>query len=163
MTTEIKKAERPTDPWSELDRAIEQTRTQLYQAFGLQPFGRLFGPFDSVDTTPFLRAARVDVADTGKTFKVVAEIPGIPKEQLDIRVRGTSVEIRAEQAKETEKKDADYVHRERMYTGFYRALELPEPVVATEAKAQVLNGVLELELPKVTPTPSSDEVKVPVA
>jgi HSP20 family protein len=163
MTTAIKKTEKTSDPWTDLERAIEQTRSQFYQAFGLQPFGAAFAPFEGGETAPFLRAARVDVEDTGKTFRIVAEIPGIPKDHLDIRVRGTSVEIRGEQTQETEKKGHEFVHRERTYAGFYRSLELPEPVVGTEAKAKVENGVLELELPKVTPTPSSDEVKVAIA
>jgi len=163
MTQEIKKIENPTDPWSELDRALEQTRAQLYSTFGLQPFGPAFAPLDATSPPAIFRAARIDVADTGKSFRIVAEIPGIPKENLDIRVRGASVEIRGEQAKETERKETDFVHRERTYAGFYRSFELPEAVVAAEAKAKVENGVLELELPKVTPTPSTDEVKVAVA
>jgi len=163
MTTEIKKTESPSDPWTELDRALEETRAQIYRTLGLQPFGLPFAPVDAATAPAFFRAARIDVADTGKSFRIVAEIPGIPKEQLDIRVRGASVEIRGEQAKETEQKATDYVHRERTYSGFYRSLELPEAVVAAEAKAKVENGVLELELPKVTPTPSADEVKVSVA
>jgi HSP20 family protein len=163
MTTEIKNPENPTDPWSELDRALEQTRAQFYHTFGLQPFGPAFAPLDATGTPATFRAPRIDVADTGKSYRIVAEIPGIPKEHLDIRVRGTSVEIRGEQQKETEQKETEYVHRERTYAGFYRSLEMPEPVVAAEAKAKVENGVLELELPKVTPTPSTDEVKVTVA
>ena len=163
MTTEIRKPERATDPWSDLDRALEETRAQFFRAFGLQPFGGAFAPVEGTNLAPYLRAARVDVADTGKAFHITAEIPGIPKDHLDIRVRGTNVEIRGEQAQETEKKGKEYVHRERTYSGFYRSLELPEPVVATEAKAKVVDGVLELDLPKVAPTPSSDEVKVAVA
>jgi HSP20 family protein len=163
MTAEIQKAKNPTDPWSELDRVLEETRAQFYKTFGLLPFGSVYSPFEAGTPTPVFRAPRIDVADTGKSYRIVADIPGIPKDQLDIRVRGTNVEIRGEQAQETEEKGKEYVHRERTYAGFYRSLEMPEPVVATEAKAKVENGVLELELPKVTPTPSSGEVKISVA
>ena len=161
MTTEIKKPESPTDPWNDLEQALEQTRAQFYQAFGLQPLGVSVVPIDGAPR--LFRSPRVDVADNGKAYRIVAEVPGIPKDLIDIRVRGTSVEIRGEQAKESGEKTAELVHRERTYSGFYRSLELPEPVVATDAKAKVEHGVLELELPKVTPTPSSDEVKVAVA
>lgn len=163
MTAEIKKLKSPADPWSELDRVLDETRNQFYRTFGLQPFGSVFAPFEGTSTGPLFRAPRLDVADTGKAFRIVAEIPGIPKDHLDIHVRGTTVEIRGEQAKETEEKSKEYVHRERSYAGFYRSLEMPEPVVATQAKAKVENGVLELELPKVTPTPSSRDVKISVA
>ncbi|HYA54299.1 MAG TPA: Hsp20/alpha crystallin family protein, partial [Thermoplasmata archaeon] len=65
-------------------------------------------------------------------------------------------------ATESEQKEEHYLHRERTFAGFYRAFELPEPVVAAQAKAKVVNGVLELELPKESPTPSPEEVKVSV-
>ena len=156
MTTEIKQPETVTDPWSDLDRALEQTRARFFQAFGLPTFGAGEG------TSPFLRAARVDVTDTGAAYRIVAEIPGIPKEKLDIRVRGTTVEIRGEHAQESEEKGREFVHRERTYAGFYRALTLPEPVVGPRAVATVENGLLTLELPKEHPEPTPTEVKVSV-
>jgi HSP20 family protein len=164
MTTAIQKQETRVDPWTDLDRAFDAMRQRFFDVWGIAPFGGSFVPFEG---TPegFLRAARTDVTDTGKAYKIVAEIPGIPKEKLDIRIRGTSVEIRGENASEKNEKaekDGEFVHRERTYSGYYRSLELPEPVVATEAKAKVENGLLELELPKQNPTPSTAEVKVAV-
>ncbi len=163
MTVEIKKVETAADPWTDFENAIDATRAELFRTFGLEPFAALFPPSETTSAPNYLRAPRVDVTDTGAAYRIVADVPGIPKEQLDIRVRGTSVEIRGENAQETEEKKKEYVHRERTYAGFYRHLEMPEPVVGTDAKAKVANGVLELELPKVTPTPSADEVKVAVA
>ncbi len=163
MTVEIKKVETANDPWTDIDLALAQSRAEFFRTFGLEPFAALFPPSEATDAPRYLRAPRVDVTDTGTAYRIVADVPGIPKEQLDIRVRGTDVEIRGENAQESEEKKKDYVHRERTYSGFYRHLEMPEPVVGTDAKAKVENGVLELELPKVTPTPSADEVKVAVA
>ena len=156
MTKEIRKSEGPADPWTEIDHAFDAIRRGFAESLGISPFGG-FGPQGVV------RSPRTDVTDTGKGYKVVADIPGIPKEQLHIRVRGTVVEIRAESTTETEEKEEQYLHHERTYSGYYRALELPEPVVATEAKAKLTNGVLELELPKQHPTPSEKEVEIAVA
>ena len=155
MTSEIEQRESPADPWSDFDRAFDAMQRRFAQSFGILPFG----PFE---TEPGLRAPRMDVTDTGTAYKVVAEVPGIPKEKLDIRVRGSAVEIRAENESETEEKEERYLRRERTYAGYYRALELPEPVVASDAKAQVVNGLLELELPKQRPTASEEEVRVSV-
>ncbi|HYA71426.1 MAG TPA: Hsp20/alpha crystallin family protein [Thermoplasmata archaeon] len=155
MSTEIQERESYADPWSDFDRAFDAMQRRLAESFGILPFG----PFE---TEPGLRAPRMDVTDAGTAYKVVAEIPGIPKEKLDIRVRGPVVEIRAEHEANTEEKQERFLRRERTYAGYYRALELPEPVVATEAKANVVNGLLELELPKQHPTPSEAEVKVSV-
>jgi HSP20 family protein len=109
-----------------------------------------------------VRPARTDIVDTGSSYKVTAEVPGIPKEKLEIRVHGNSVEIRSEDDRKVEEPRGEYLHRERTYQGFYRAVELPEPVVAEKATAKVVDGVLELELPKQKPTPSPAEVRVPV-
>jgi len=156
MTHEIQQRESHADPWTDFDRAFDAMQRRLAQSFGILPFGPL-------ESEPGVRAPRMDVTDTGTAFKVVAEIPGIPKEKLDIRVRGTAVEIRAENESETEQKDERFLRQERVYKGYYRALELPEPIVASDAKAKVVNGLLELELPKQSPTPADDEVKVAVA
>ena len=161
MTREIQKRETTRDPWTDLDRWFDEFRDRFFDTWDLQPFGRPFTALASHEG-PLFRAARTDVSDTGSAFKIVAEIPGIPKDKLDIRVRGNLVEIRGESTAEKEEKEAAYVHRERAYSGYYRSLELPEPVVATEAKAKVENGLLELELPKQHPTPQSSEVKIAV-
>ncbi len=161
MTQEIQKKESRLEPWSDFDRLFDEMRQRFFDAWGLQPFGAPFLPLEGREPG-FFRAARTDVSDTGTTYKIVAEIPGIPKDHLDIRVRGTTVEIRGDAEKESEEKGAQYVHRERSYSGYYRSLELPEPVVATDAKAKVVNGLLELELPKEKPTPSQAEVKIAV-
>ncbi len=161
MTKEIQKRESRVDPWSDMDRAFDDMRQRLFDVWGIQPFGAPFLPVEGHETAYF-RAAKTDVSDTGTAYKIVAEIPGIPKDRLDIRIRGSTVEIRGESAKESEEKSTSFVHRERTYAGYYRSLELPEPVVAAQAKAKVENGLLELELPKQNPTPSESEVKIAI-
>ena len=158
MTKEIQKNETHPDAWSDLDRVFTELSSRFFEPFGLAPYGAAIRS----DGARF-RPARTDVSDTGSAYRIVAEVPGIPKEKLDIRVRGSTVEIRGEASSETGGKDGSFVHRERSYQGYYRTLELPEPVLASDAKAKVDNGLLELELPKQRPTPSPDEVKVPVA
>ena len=117
MTSEIQKPESQANPWSDLDRTFDAMQRRFAESFGILPFG----PFES---EPGFRAPRTDVTDTGTAYKVVAEIPGIPKEKLDIRVRGATVEIRAEHEAEKEEKEERYLRRERTYSGYYRAFEL---------------------------------------
>jgi HSP20 family protein len=157
MTKELAQREAPTDPWSDLDRAFQEMSERFFEPFVAGPFV----PAVRADGATW-RPARTDVTDTGAAYSIVAEVPGIPKEKLDIRVRGSTVEIRGETTEEKETEGTSYVHRERVHQGYYRALELPEPVVAAEAKAKVDHGLLELELPKQHPTPEPTEVKVPV-
>jgi HSP20 family protein len=163
MTNEIQQQPSRNDPWNDLDRIFDDLRHWVFDTFGTPLWAPALVPGEGAAAPSLFRAARTDVSDTGTAFQIVAEIPGIPKENLDIRVRGSSVEIRGEASPETKHRDhASYVHRERRYAGFYRSFELPEPVVAGDAKATVENGLLELELPKQHPSPSNAEVKVAV-
>lgn len=160
MTKELANKESASEAPTEIDRVFRDLHHGFLDAFGFEPFG--WSPYREVRDGGLFRAARTDVSDTGKAYRIVAEVPGIPKEKLEIRVRGTNVEIRGEQSTSEEKEEADYVHRERRYSGYYRTLELPEPVVADKAKARVENGLLELELPKLHPSPSNAEVRIAV-
>jgi HSP20 family molecular chaperone IbpA len=157
MTKEIEKRESRPDVWSDFDRVFHELSAGFFEPFGVAGYV----PAVPSDGAGF-RPARTDVSETGSAYRIVAEVPGIPKEKLDIRVRGSTVEIRGETTEEKETEGTSYVHRERVHQGYYRALELPEPVVAAEAKAKVDHGLLELELPKQHPTPEPTEVKVPV-
>ncbi len=154
MTTEIeaRESECVPDLWSELDQAFGAWNLGRFEPFGPRPWG----------PSPPFRPARTDVLDTGAAYQIVAEVPGIPKERIDIRLRGETVEIRgdAEAAKDGEAPSA--VYRERRSQSYRRLVQLPEPVVAADAKAKLENGVLTLELPKQHPS-ASDEVKVEVA
>ncbi len=155
MTTDI--VNRPTsDLWSQIDRAFDDLHGHLLDAFGGAPARWVRGEM------PVARAARVDVVDTGTSYRILAEVPGIPKENLELKVRGPTVEIRGQFEQAKESNDAEYLHRERLYNGFYRRLDLPEEVVGTEAKAKMNHGLLELELPKVHPAPGAGEVKIAI-
>ena len=162
MTNEIQQHESHSDLWTDLDRVFDELRERRSGPWDVRAFGPIYARLGPADGR-FLRAARTDVTDTGTSYKIVAEVPGIPKDKLDIRVRGTSVEIRGENSEASEKKDGEFVHRERTYAGYFRQLELPEGVVAAEARAKVENGLLELELPKEHPSPANGEVRVAVA
>ena len=97
------------------------------------------------------RAPPVDVVDEGDKIRVVAEIPGVNKDDLDVRVFEDSVVIRAERKHEKKQNDRGYFLRERSYSSYYRTIALPAPVVPEKAEATYRNGVLELILPKKVP------------
>jgi HSP20 family protein len=149
---------------TDTDRLYDDIWNRIMTNFGLLPFSGGWSSAPSMPSTEggLLRAAPADVVDTGKSYKVLAEIPGIPKERLDIRVRGNTLEIKGEGGTEKSSESGGYLRRERTYDGFYRTLSLPEPVLANEATARIKNGILELELPKEHPTTLSPEQKIQV-
>lgn len=152
---------RPPTALSDFDRAFEALWNRAHAAFGLSALeGPALLPWTEFGNLG--RAAPTDVVDTGAAYRIKAEVPGIPKEQIDIRVQGNIVEISGGDTSQTTDRTTEYVYRERREAGFRRSFELPEPVVADQAKAQVVNGVLELELPKQTPSPATTATKVKV-
>jgi HSP20 family protein len=151
---------KPTqDPWTDLENVFDELRNRFFAPFGTFSLPRVA----TLSAFPLAtRVPRTDIQETEDAYKIVAEIPGIPKERLEISVKGANVEIRAENETTSESKGQAYVHRERSYHGFFRSFELPEPVIGSDAQAKLENGVLELTLPKQAPKPTAKEVKVKV-
>lgn len=91
------------------------------------------------------REPLVDVFEEEKSVKVVAEIPGVKKEDIDLTVDGNRLIIRVDTP-------------ERKY---YKEVELPAEVSTTNVKAGYNNGVLEVSFPKKEPAkPRGEKIKV---
>jgi HSP20 family protein len=89
----------------------------------------------------------VNVFEQNGDFVLVAELPGVKKEDLDIQVKGDTVRLRG-------KKSVDYtdeasVHRrERVGGEFDRTLTLPAQIDVAAVTADYRDGVLTLKLPR---------------
>ena len=137
---------RPSRMWSEMDRMFEEFRRDMDEFLG-RPRTWMPGGL----ALPVRRPA-VNIEDTGKSLVVTAELPGISKEGLDLKVTDDSLEIRAEARNETEERREGYVHRERSASSFHRHMTLPAPVDLNGAEARLEDGILRIELPKRIPT-----------
>jgi HSP20 family protein len=92
---------------------------------------------------------RLDLSETDKDYLVKAEIPGVKKEDIDVRVEGRQVTISAEVKEDKEEKQNGRVLRaERRYGYASRRFMLSSEVDQAAADAKYANGVLELKLPK---------------
>jgi HSP20 family protein len=83
---------------------------------------------------------------------VEADLPGVKKDDIDVRVHGNVVQIDAEIKRESRKTgNGDRLLRSERYQGsISRSFSLAQDVDETKVKAQYDNGVLSLELPKKT-------------
>ncbi len=90
----------------------------------------------------------VDVVEGKDSFLVKADLPGIKKEELDIKVEGKFLTIKAERKEEKETKEKNYYSSERFCGTFTRMIELPADVKADQVKATYKDGVLDMTLPK---------------
>ena len=102
----------------------------------------------------------INVIETDKAYKLELAAPGMTKEDFSVRIDEEnnlviSMEKKAENKEE--KKDGRYLRREFSYSKFQQTMILPENVDKDHISAQVENGVLNIELPKL----SEEEVKKP--
>jgi HSP20 family protein len=89
----------------------------------------------------------VNVFNDGDDFVVVAELPGVKKEDLDVQVSGDTLRLRGK--KSVAYDEAASVHRRERAAGeFDRTLTLPDDLDAARVSAEYRDGVLTLRLPR---------------
>ncbi len=80
-------------------------------------------------------------------FIIVAELPGVKKEDLDIQIKGDEVRIVGKKSVDYAE-DASLHRRERAAGRFDRTLTIPSQIDPDRAKADYTDGVLTLHLPQ---------------
>lgn len=114
---------------------------------------RLFTDFDrsyggdygwrvATDLTP-----RTNLYDRGEEFVIVAEVPGMGKEDINIKVQGNYLELSGE--RRTDAPEGYKSHRvERPAAAFSRSFTIPSDVDTEKVTASLKDGLLTLTLPK---------------
>ncbi len=97
----------------------------------VQRFGNVAPDAEGFRLAPHLEPL-VDVIEEDDEIVVVAELPGVEKDQIRVRVKGTTLTI-------------DVDNPERPY---HKTVELPAKVKKDEARSSIRNGVLEVRLKK---------------
>jgi HSP20 family protein len=114
-------------------------------------FRRLFSPARlGVDLEAQTLDMRLDISEKDKAYVVKADIPGVKKEDINVRIDGNVVQIDAEVKREKEEKGegGKVLRSERYYGTVSRTFSLADDVDETKADAKYADGVLTLELPK---------------
>jgi HSP20 family protein len=93
-------------------------------------------------------APAVDIFEKGDDLVIRAELPGIERDDIDIRVENGTLTLRGERKQEKEIQEDKIYRMERIYGTFTRSFRLPTMVDASKIKAVFKNGVLEVQLPK---------------
>jgi len=90
------------------------------------------------------REPLVDVVDGEKEVRVIAELPGAKKEDIEVDAEGKNLTISAETPARKYRKE----------------LELPSPVELDGSRSSFNNGILEVTFPKGKGRPSGVRIKV---
>jgi HSP20 family molecular chaperone IbpA len=87
----------------------------------------------------------VDIYETAEGLVVKADLPGVGKENLDVRVENNLLTIRGKSANVA---PGEPIYREYELVNFFRQFELNERVDQARISADLKHGVLTLQLPK---------------
>ncbi len=91
----------------------------------------------------------VDLYETAERYVITAEVPGLSREDIDIQVREGKLLLRGERPP---RNTGDRFERvERGHGRFARAFVLPQAVDVDRITADLRDGVLTIDVPKVEP------------
>ncbi|ADG06963.1 Hsp20/alpha crystallin family protein [Kyrpidia tusciae] len=96
---------------------------------------------------------RVDVHETENQVVVSCDIPGLRKaDDVEIDVDDDRVHLSGVIERDEERREQDFLQRERFYGRFSRTVALPVEVKPESARASYRNGVLEIRMDKARPS-----------
>ena len=100
-----------------------------------------------------------DLVVSPTSARVLLELAGVPRDKVQVRLRGRTLEISGRREPPQEPRGSHY-HRAEIYFGdFRRAIELPWDADETTITASYRDGLLEIELQRL-PAPSPTEVTI---
>jgi HSP20 family protein len=147
---------RQEDPFTafryEMDRLFDDF---FGRGFGLSQFeGGSVGRFGAFNP-------QVDVTENDKEVKVIAELPGLTEQDVEVSLSNDVLTISGEKKHEKEDKGENYYRMERSYGSFQRAIPLPVEVQSDKVEATFKNGVLTVTLPK-SPQATQNRKKITI-
>jgi HSP20 family protein len=125
-------------------------------------FGRLSSLRDEIDRLfeePLGELARasqllsgwtpaLDMHEDKESVVVKAELPGMKKEDIQVSLHDGVLSISGERKTDKQFEDAEVYRAERFVGRFQRSVTLPATVAADKVKAQYVDGILTITLPK---------------
>lgn len=101
----------------------------------------------------------INVSEDNKGYKVEIAAPGMTKEDFNISISDGDIVIAMEKKNENkdENKDKKYIRREFSYSKYEQRLALPDNVEKQNITAQMTDGVLYIDIPKMTPEEKAKE------
>ncbi|MCB2183041.1 MAG: Hsp20/alpha crystallin family protein [Desulfobulbaceae bacterium] len=131
---------------SDIDRmfgAMDLLRSRMDRLF--TDFDRSYG--DDYGWRVSEGAPRTNLYDRGNQLEIKAEVPGLAKDDLNIKIQGNYLEVSG--TRKSDAPDGYKAHRvERGTASFTRSFTLPAEVDSEKVGASLKNGILTLTLPK---------------
>jgi len=90
---------------------------------------------------------RFDIVETDDELVLYGDLPGVTKDDLDVRFENGELTVQAKVA--SRHTEHEYLYGEYGIGDFHRSFSISETIDAEKISAELHNGVLTLHLPKV--------------
>jgi HSP20 family protein len=98
--------------------------------------------------TPTEFCPSVDISETDSDYYLEAELPGLKKEDIDIKLNGNIIYIHGKKEQTKEHKDRNFSTREISYGVFQKSMTLPPDIKSEAIDADLRDGILKIKIPR---------------
>ncbi len=126
------------NPWSVFDQLQREMNYPLAK----------FDTDDNGNVATANWAPAVDIKEDDKAFTLLADIPGVDPDDIDVSMDNGVLTVKGERKSEKKTEKDNYKRVERQYGVFYRRFTLPDTANADEIEAHSEHGVLKITIPK---------------
>ena len=91
---------------------------------------------------------RVNITETENEYSLVAEVPGMPEEDVHLEVHNDVLKLTGKKEVTSDKEEEAYHIREFHHESFERSFKLGKEVDTNKVSAKLEDGVLKVTLPK---------------
>ena len=126
------------NPWSifdQLNRELTNTRVS-------------YANEDDANVATANWTPSVDITEDENSFKLLADIPGVKPEDIDVSMDNGVLTVKGERNTEEKTEKENFRRVERQHGVFYRRFTLPETANAEKIEAHSEHGVLKITIPK---------------
>jgi HSP20 family protein len=104
--------------------------------------------FNEMRSTGLGNNLPIDAHETPDTYVLVADLPGVSSDQINVNLHDNTLSIGVEVAQPELDENTRVLLQERFYGKLTRSFTLPQKIDADKVEADFENGVLTLTLPK---------------
>ena len=136
MADIVRRSDYPITEWDPFRMMREMLRWDPFRAAGLMP---------QLERDMWM--PHFEVRENGSSIRLIADVPGVKREDLDISITGNRLVVSGRREAEQRHKDENVLAWERQFGQFTRSFTLPDNVDADHITSELREGVLTIVAP----------------
>lgn len=103
---------------------------------------------------------RMNIQDSPDSYHIEAELPGVKKDEVEIKLKDDYLVISGEKKSTREELKKEYRRIERESGSFYRAISVPRNIDKDKITAELKDGILKVDMAKLKGMAPTSEKKI---